>query len=78
VHVAGGGECTWYGFAGSIVAAAGLDCEVLPGLTADLERPAPRPAYSVLRSERGTGVPSLPEWQEGLTAFMAADRVAAR
>jgi dTDP-4-dehydrorhamnose reductase len=78
VHVAGGGECSWYGFARDIVAVAGLDCEVLPGRTADLERPAPRPGYAVLRSERGPEVPLLPAWQEGLTGFMAADRVAAR
>jgi dTDP-4-dehydrorhamnose reductase len=78
VHVAGGGECSWYGFAGAIVAAAGADCDVLPGRTADLERPAPRPGYSVLRSERGADVPLLPDWQEGLSAFMPADRVAAR
>src|ERR1700722_1878690 len=61
VHVAGGGECTWYGFARSIVAAAGVECEVLPGLTSDLERPAPRPAYRVMRTERGALGPELPD-----------------
>jgi dTDP-4-dehydrorhamnose reductase len=78
VHVAGGGECSWYEFARSIVAAAGAECDVLPGRTAGLAQPAPRPGYSVLRSERGAEVPLLPEWQEGLSAFMAAERVAAR
>jgi dTDP-4-dehydrorhamnose reductase len=72
VHVAGAGECSWHGFAREIVSTAGLECEVLPGKTEDLDRPAPRPAYSVLATERGPAVPLLPHWREGLRAFMAA------
>jgi dTDP-4-dehydrorhamnose reductase len=71
VHVAGGGGCSWYELAGEVVSNAGLSCHVLPGSTAALGRPAPRPAYSVLRSER-PGVPELPPWREGLAAFMEA------
>jgi dTDP-4-dehydrorhamnose reductase len=71
VHVAAAGQCSWYEFAGAIVEAGGLACEVRPSRTADLERPAPRPAYSVLRSERAE-TPTLPDWREGLAAFMAA------
>jgi dTDP-4-dehydrorhamnose reductase len=78
VHVAGGGDCSWYAFARAIVGAAGAECEVLPGRTADLKQAAQRPGYSVLRTERGADVPRLPEWQEGLTAFMAARQVAAQ
>ncbi|HWC85406.1 MAG TPA: dTDP-4-dehydrorhamnose reductase [Solirubrobacteraceae bacterium] len=71
VHVAGGGSCSWFQFAQEIVALAGLGCEIVPGSTAELGRPAPRPAYSVLGSERD-GAPRLPEWREGLQAFLAA------
>lgn len=71
-HVAAGGECSWYEFAGEIVGAAGLDCVVRPGSTADLARPAPRPAYSVMRTERGPGVPRLAPWREGLSEYMSA------
>ena len=39
------------------------------GRTADLGRPAPRPAFSVLRSER-PDTPVLPPWQDGLTAYL--------
>jgi dTDP-4-dehydrorhamnose reductase len=78
VHVAGGDECTWFQFAEAIVSSARVECEVLPGRTGDLERPAPRPAYSVLRTERGSSVPSLPDWREGLAEFMTAARVVAR
>jgi dTDP-4-dehydrorhamnose reductase len=72
VHVAGGGECSWYEFALEIVSASGSSCEVKPGRTADLGRPAPRPAYSVLRTERGSLVPRLPDWREGLAQYMAS------
>ena len=40
-----------------------------PITTAELGRPAPRPANSVLRSERGA--PELPHWREGLRACLA-------
>ena len=76
VHVAGGGICSWYAFAQEIVARAGLSCEVKPCTTADMPRPATRPAYSVLRSGRGEEVPVLPGWQQGLAEYMAAVSVA--
>jgi dTDP-4-dehydrorhamnose reductase len=69
VHVAGGGLCSWYEFARAIVAGSGLRCEVKPCTTAEMPRPATRPGYSVLRSERGDDAPALPDWQEGLAAY---------
>jgi dTDP-4-dehydrorhamnose reductase len=75
VHVAGGGTCSWYEFAREIVAASGLACEVKPCTTADMPRPATRPAYSVLRSERGDEAPVLPDWRDGLSEYMALTRV---
>jgi dTDP-4-dehydrorhamnose reductase len=75
VHLAAAGECSWFEFASETVRAAGLSCEVRPGRSADFERPAPRPAYSVLRSER-PDLPALPDWREGLAEFMAARTVA--
>jgi dTDP-4-dehydrorhamnose reductase len=75
LHVAAAGQCSWFEFATEIVGAVGAACEVRPGTTADLARPAPRPEYSVLRSERGA--PDLPDWREGLAEYMAAG-VAAR
>jgi dTDP-4-dehydrorhamnose reductase len=71
VHVAGGGQCSWYDFAREIVRLAGLSCEVVPGTTAGLGRPAPRPAWSVLGTEVAEA-PRLPDWHEGLEAFLAA------
>lgn len=70
VHVAAAGACSWWEFAREIVAGAGIECEVLPCTTAEFPRPAPRPAFSVLRSERGREVPVLPRWQDGLGGYL--------
>jgi dTDP-4-dehydrorhamnose reductase len=69
LHVAGAGSCSWCAFAQEIVAAAGLDCDVSPITTEQYPLPAPRPAYSVLQSERAA--PGLPSWRDGLQEFMA-------
>jgi len=69
-HVAAAGECTWADFAEAIFEDAELACRVRRIATADLARPAPRPAYSVLRSERADA-PTLPHWRDGLRACLA-------
>jgi dTDP-4-dehydrorhamnose reductase len=71
VHVAGGGQCSWFEFACAVVSFAGLQTEIIPGRTQDQDRPAPRPPYSVLRSERPEA-PTLPDWHQGLAEYMAA------
>jgi dTDP-4-dehydrorhamnose reductase len=72
VHIAGGGFCSWYEFAVEIVQMAGLaeTTEVAPCSTAEMPRPAHRPAYSVLGSERGGEAPKLPDWRKGLAQYM--------
>ncbi len=64
-HIAAAGDCTWADYAEAIFEDAGVDCRVRRTATAELARPAPRPAYSVLRSERA-GAPELPHWRDGL------------
>jgi dTDP-4-dehydrorhamnose reductase len=68
-HLAAEGECTWADFARAIFEEAGFDCRVREITTEELGRPAPRPAYSVLRSER-EGAPRLPHWRDGLRACL--------
>jgi dTDP-4-dehydrorhamnose reductase len=68
LHVAGAGSCSWYGFARAIFERAGLDAAVRPCATDEFPRPARRPAFSVLASERGA--PVLPAWQDGLDAYL--------
>jgi dTDP-4-dehydrorhamnose reductase len=72
LHVAGGGICSWYEFAREIVAISGVSCEVRSCTTAEMPRPATRPAYSVLRSERDA--PVLPDWRRGLGEYMSSTR----
>lgn len=67
-HLAADGECTWAELAEAIFEHAGLACRVRRISTAELGRPAPRPAYSVLRSEKDA--PRLPHWREGLRACL--------
>ncbi len=69
-HVAADGDCTWADFAEAIFEEAGIDCRVRRITTAELGRPAPRPAYSVLRSEK-PDTPRLPHWRDGLRACLA-------
>jgi dTDP-4-dehydrorhamnose reductase len=64
-HVAAAGDCTWAELAEAIFAEAKLSCRVRSISTAELGRPAPRPAYSVLRSEKPE-TPVLPNWRQGL------------
>jgi dTDP-4-dehydrorhamnose reductase len=68
-HVAADGECTWADFAEEIFSEASFACEVRRISAAEYGAPAPRPPYSVLRSERD-GAPRLPHWREGLRACL--------
>jgi dTDP-4-dehydrorhamnose reductase len=76
-HVAGGGEpCSWFEFATEIFRQAEVDVRTVPCTTDEFPRPAPRPAYSVLGSERPDAI-RLPDWREGLAAYLA-ERAPAR
>jgi dTDP-4-dehydrorhamnose reductase len=68
LHAAGAGSCSWFEFAQEILDRAGVDCRVEPCTTDEFPRPAQRPPYSVLASERGS--PALPAWQDGLDAYL--------
>jgi dTDP-4-dehydrorhamnose reductase len=68
-HLAAEGDCTWAELARAIFEEAGRKCRVVEITTAELARPAPRPAYSVLRSER-PDPPRLPHWRQGLRACL--------
>jgi dTDP-4-dehydrorhamnose reductase len=69
-HMAAAGQCSWYEFAQEIFDQAGLECRVMAGTTEMLARPAPRPAYSVLDSERPNAI-RLPHWRQGLAEYLA-------
>ena len=69
-HASAAGSCSWYEFAVEIFSQAGVDCRVLSATSDMLDRPAPRPAFSVLVTEREHPI-LLPEWQEGLRDYLA-------
>jgi dTDP-4-dehydrorhamnose reductase len=70
-HAAGAGSCSWYELALEAFELAGVVCRVLPTTAERFARAAPRPAYSVLGSEREHPI-TLPPWQEGVRAHLAA------
>jgi len=71
VHLAGAGHVSWNGFAAEIFRQAELPCRVEPATSEQMARPAPRPAWSALESERSEVLP-LPPWQDGLAGYLAA------
>jgi dTDP-4-dehydrorhamnose reductase len=71
-HISGWGRCSWYELARYVFERAGIDCAVEPCTTAEFPRPAPRPAFSVLGTERTAHVPALPRWERGVDEYLAA------
>ncbi len=69
-HMAAGGACSWYDFAREIFEHAKVECLVLSATTDMLGRPAPRPAYSALYSQREHAI-ELPPWRDGLSAYLS-------
>jgi dTDP-4-dehydrorhamnose reductase len=68
-HGAGGGACSWFELAIEAMRLRELDCRIV-AITAD-EYPSatPRPAFSVLATERDDGI-RLPDWHEGVEAHV--------
>lgn len=78
-HATASGSTTWFDFAREVVAAAGMDPGVVAATsTADLPRPARRPAYSVLghAALERVGVAPIGDWRERW--LVAADDVLAQ
>jgi dTDP-4-dehydrorhamnose reductase len=77
VHLTGTGAVSWNGFTKEIFRQAELDCRVEPATSEQMARPAPRPAWSVLESQREDVLP-MPPWQDGLAGYLAARAGVAR
>jgi dTDP-4-dehydrorhamnose reductase len=77
-HLANSGECTWYDLAAEIVRRSGAQIPIKRTTTCELNRPAMRPAYSVLDCSKAIaalGEP-LPPWQESLARYEERARAA--
>jgi dTDP-4-dehydrorhamnose reductase len=68
-HLAASGDCTWADFAEAIFEESDIACRVRRITSAEFGAKAPRPAMSILRSEKGA--PELPHWRDGLRACLA-------
>lgn len=68
-HGTNAGDCSWHALAVEALNQAHVSCRVRAVTTADFPRPAPRPAFSVLGSEREDRL-VLPPWQEGVTGHL--------
>jgi len=73
VHVANSDFCTWYTFGQAILKLAGImGVKIIPISSKELGRPAPRPSYSVLSTQklkREIGM-TLRPWSEALKDYL--------
>ncbi len=71
LHLAGRGGCSWFDFGLAILSRAGISAACDPISSAELNRPARRPAYSVLDTDLAMEKLNIqmPGWREGLEAF---------
>ena len=78
-HVTNAGDCTWFEFAQEIVKNSGLATTVRPVSSAQMARPAPRPAYSVLSATRlqSLGI-EMPPWRDALRRYLEQRQVASQ
>jgi len=72
-HVANAGPCSWFEFAGEILRQAGVRAELRPTTSERFNRPARRPAYSALSTERLREVTghAMRPWREALADCLA-------
>jgi dTDP-4-dehydrorhamnose reductase len=77
-HVANSGECTWFDLAAELVRRSGAPIPMKRTTTCELNRPALRPAYSVLDCSKAIAVlgAPLPAWQDSLTTYEERARAA--
>jgi dTDP-4-dehydrorhamnose reductase len=68
-HTAGGGQCSWHALTVKLYELAGVTARVDETTAAEFARPAPRPAWSVLATERDE-TPRLPPWEDGVAGYL--------
>lgn len=68
-HGTNTGACSWHALAVEALHGIAADVRVRAVTTEEFPRPAPRPAYSVLGTERDDGL-RLPPWQDGVAGHL--------
>ena len=71
-HMANEGSCSWHQFALEILQGAGIEAEVSTMSSSELDRPAKRPAYSILDCSLLTEVRGqpLPTYKDALLRYL--------
>jgi dTDP-4-dehydrorhamnose reductase len=71
-HITNSGSCSWYDFAVMIASKKGIKRQIIPTTTERFNRPAKRPANSVLGNTmlRLEGISPLRHWEEALDAYL--------
>jgi len=74
VHAVNSGDTTWFEFAREIVRRLGSTAEVVPISNVEANRPAPRPACSLLDTSKLRAIlgAGLPPWQDALQRYLAS------
>ncbi|MCK4463853.1 MAG: dTDP-4-dehydrorhamnose reductase, partial [Candidatus Omnitrophica bacterium] len=76
-HISNKGEVSWFGYAKEILKIAGIDnMEVVPIKSSELDRPARRPAFSVLDNAKfeAAFTFNMRQWQESLQEYLHEKR----
>jgi dTDP-4-dehydrorhamnose reductase len=77
-HITNRGSCSWYQFALKILQEAGIrDIDVTPIKSDQLQRPAKRPAYSVMSMQKfiQTTGKTMQPWQLGLQDYLESNKL---
>lgn len=71
-HLTNSGSCSWCEFAKYIFEIADRDVNVIPVTASEFSRPAPRPAYSVLKNKRwiDNGFEPLRDYKEAIKEYI--------
>ncbi len=71
-HATCEGQCSWYDFARKIFELKGINIKVNPITSEELDRPAPRPKYSVLDNFmlKLVGLNSFRHWEEAIKEYL--------
>ncbi len=75
-HIVNEGYCNWFDFAQKILELSGNQATLTSIRSNELNRPAPRPSFSVLGTEKlkkDEGI-ALPAWQDALKEYLLSER----
>ncbi|MGQ9618749.1 MAG: dTDP-4-dehydrorhamnose reductase [Candidatus Aminicenantia bacterium] len=71
-HMTNEGECSWYEFTKKVFEILGVNAEIKPVLTDELNLKAKRPKYSVLENNkmREVNIPDFRHWSDALKEYL--------